>query len=267
MIDRYIHGEVSRVAPEAPVPVLKVSRVEERAGAAANVLANVKAMRVAAKGDFGFGHKPIIKTRLVYRNQYIARFDEDHSQYPLHELDLEGVKVVIFVDYGKGSLQNVQSLIQQAKKAGCIVLVDPKGYDYEKYRGADVVKPNLDEMRVMIGGWADEDDLEAKVRGLMNESGIKSVLLTRASAGMSLYLREAYGWKHTYHRPSVAEQVVDVSGAGEAAIAALGVGLHEGYSLKESMVFANRAAGKACGKFGTSVVTRDEVFGSVSRHV
>jgi rfaE bifunctional protein kinase chain/domain len=170
---------------------------------------------------------------------------------PIKSLKSESlhVSVVIFVDYGKGTLANVQKLINQAKDAGCTVLVDPKGYDYSKYRGADVIKPNLDEMKVMVGGWKDEADLAVKVEKIRKDADIGAVLLTRASDGMTLYTQS--GAKHF---PAEAKEVVDVTGAGETAIAALGVGLHRGLSLEDSVALANKAAGIKVGMFGPTAV-------------
>jgi D-glycero-beta-D-manno-heptose-7-phosphate kinase len=254
MLDRWQFGEVTRISPEAPCPVISIKREETRDGAAANVAANVRSLGVPCRTEYGDQENDIVKTRLMARGQQIMRVDNDYPQKPIMSLDLTSVRIVIFVDYGKGTLDYVGSLIKDAKAAGCTVLVDPKGYDYERYRGADVIKPNLDEMKVMVGGWKDEFDLREKAQALCRTAGISALLLTRAADGMSLY-RESSA---TY-MPSVAEQVVDVAGAGESAIAALGVGLHRGYSIEQATVFANTAAGIAVGKFGPSVVTQEEI--------
>jgi rfaE bifunctional protein kinase chain/domain len=170
---------------------------------------------------------------------------------------------VIFVDYGKGALANVQDLIQESQRAGCMVLVDPKGYDYERYIGADVIKPNLDEMLVMVGGWKDEFDLAEKAQKIRKEASIGAILLTRASGGMTLYDDRGF-----FNVPAVAKEVIDVTGAGETAIAALGVGLHQGLPLEDAVELANRAAGIAVGKFGPYAVSKEEIeASSLSRHV
>lgn len=264
MLDRYWFGEVTRISPEAPVPIFSVLMKEERDGAALNVENNVRAMGVECRCFFGWQGQVIEKVRLIAKGQQVYRVDFDYPQNPIEQLALDGIKTVIFVDYGKGSLAHVQKLIQQAKSADCLVLVDPKGYDYEKYRGADVVKPNLDEMRAMVGGWKDEDELSWKAQTILTKAGIGALLLTRAAEGMSLYTKD-----RARHFPAVAKDVVDVTGAGETAIAALGVGLHRGLSLEDACVLANKAAGIKVGRFGPSVVTKEEVFedSSGSRHV
>lgn len=263
MLDEYWYGEVTRISPEAPVPVLSVSRVETREGAASNVANNCRALGASVRAVFGGGER-IRKIRAVSRNQQMVRLDFDYPQRPIQTLDLTVVKLVIFVDYGKGSLRDVRELIIKAKEAGATVLVDPKGYDYEKYRGADLVKPNLDEMKVMLGGWESEDDLASKAQKMRRETDIGAILLTRASDGMSLYYDRG-----SAHIQAEARGLVDVSGAGETAIAALGVALVEGHSLEKAVGYANKAAGIAVGRFGTTVVRREEVFENSSspRHV
>jgi D-glycero-beta-D-manno-heptose-7-phosphate kinase len=249
MRDVYWHGEVTRISPEAPVPVISVKREEEREGAAANVAANVRAMGVICLEDFGCQRKDVTKIRLVVKGRQEYRVDFDHPQTPVENLDFAGVKVVIFVDYGKGALANVQTLIQRAKSEGKTVLVDPKGYDYTKYAGADVLKPNIDEMRVMLGGWKDEEDLDRKANNLLLFADVGAILLTRAADGMSLYTRN-----RVTHIPAEAKEVIDVTGAGETAIAALGVGLHRGLSLEDASLLANKAAGIKVGMFGPCAV-------------
>ena len=254
MRDVYWHGEVTRISPEAPVPVISVKRVEEREGAAANVAANVRAMGVPCFGYFGES-KRVEKIRLVVKGRQEYRVDFDHQQESLVGLpDTTIPPIVIFVDYGKGTLSNVQDLIREAKEAGSTVLVDPKGYDHSKYRGADVIKPNLDEMKVMVGGWKDEADLATKVEKIRRDADIGAVLLTRASDGMTIYTQS--GAKHF---PAEGDEAVDVTGAGETAIAALGVGLHRGLSLEDSVRMANIAAGIKVRKFGPSVVSKEEI--------
>jgi rfaE bifunctional protein kinase chain/domain len=245
MLDVYWHGEVTRISPEAPVPIFSVKTVEERNGAAVNVVSNVDAMGVECSWRYGNRYKTIEKIRAISKGQHVFRLDFDHPQEAVKSLDFRGVEILILVDYGKGTLDNAQSLIKKAKKAGLKVLVDPKGYDYEKYRGADVIKPNLDEMKVMVGGWKDEADLAVKVEKIRKDADIGAVLLTRASDGMTLYTQN--GAKHF---PAEAKEVVDVTGAGETAIAALGVGLHRGLSLEDSVALANKAAGIKVGMFG-----------------
>ena len=257
--DRYWFGDVERISPEAPVPVVKMLRTEERAGAAENVAKNIEALGGECETLFSDSER-IVKLRVIGKQQQVCRVDFDHPQKPVSKsLYLEKLKncgVVLFSDYGKGALSEVGELIWLAKQAGKTVLVDPKGYDYMKYSGADVVKPNLDEMKSMVGGWKSEEDLEEKASEIRRKAEIGAILLTRAAGGMSIYSKEAS------HIPSFAREIFDVTGAGDTAIAALAVFMAEGSSLNESAALANKAAGLACGKFGTSVVTRLELWQS-----
>lgn len=257
MTDRYHFGDVARISPEAPVAVLKVERTEERAGAAANVALNIEAMGVAVERVFSPTTAPVLKVRAIGRNQQMLRLDFDAPQAPIEHLPKTKARTVVFSDYAKGALANIERLIAEANDFGMNVLVDPKGYDYTRYRWAFVVKPNLDEMRVVLGGWKDEADLEKKAHRLRIDYRINAVLLTRAAAGMTLYDSDG-----THHIPAHAQEVYDVTGAGDTAIAALAVALHRGKSLFEAADLANKAAGIAVGHFGTAVVTEKEVFGA-----
>ena len=255
MKDLWWFGDITRISPEAPVPVLTIKAVKEQDGAAANVVKSVRNLGVECRGQYGDQVNEVTKIRLLAKNQHVLRADFDHPQSPIEKLDLVGCEVVILVDYGKGALSKVSELIRQAKSAGVKVLVDPKGYDYEKYRGADVIKPNLDEMKVMVGGWKDEADLSRKAKNLCKKAEIKALLLTRAADGMSLYTEETES-----HFSAVAEKVVDVTGAGEVAISTLGVAMHEGFSVESAAYLANKAAGISVGRFGQANVMRAEVF-------
>lgn len=261
MVDRYWHGEVSRISPEAPVPVVKVVREEEREGGAANVANNVQAMGVTCRRLFSPSVEKVVKTRVIGRNQQMVRVDFDLPQDPVEYLSFDvaqyGCEIVVFSDYGKGALKEVSTLINMAKGAGKTVLVDPKGYDYTRYAGADLVKPNLDEMKELVGGWGSEEELKRKAHRLCGDSDIGAILLTRAAAGMTLYKD---GWE--VHIPAVAQEVYDVSGAGDTAIAAFAVGLSRELNYADAAEAANRAAGVAVGRFGTAVVTEGEVFGT-----
>lgn len=257
VLDRYWFGDVQRISPEAPVPVVRMLRTEERPGAAENVARNIVSLGGECEALFSPSER-IVKLRVIASQQQVCRVDFDHPQEPVSTDRflslLENCGLVVFSDYGKGALKEVARLIWLAKQSGRTVLVDPKGYDYEKYSGADVVKPNLDEMRTMVGGWKSESDLEEKAKTILKKSGIGAILLTRASEGMSIYTKGA-----THHIPASVREVYDVTGAGDTAIAALAVFMSEGKSLEESCVLANKASGIACGKFGTSTVRRDEL--------
>lgn len=257
MVDEYWYGDVSRISPEAPVPVISVTNTERREGAAANVANNVRAMGARCVTDYGASDLKVLKIRAIGRSQQMLRLDFDNPQEPISKTVRFGSgDIVIFSDYGKGALANVQCLILRAKIAGCTVLVDPKGYDYERYRYADVVKPNLNEMRVMVGGWKDEADLVCKAQQLRRKADIRALLLTRASEGMTLFTDSG-----STHIASAAREVYDVTGAGDTSIAALAVALSRGHDLHTSCRYANKAAGIVVGKFGTAVATEEEVFG------
>lgn len=258
MVDRYWFGEVRRISPEAPVPVVRMGKVEERAGAAANVAANCEAMGAQVTRLFS-PSDPVVKIRVIGKSQQVVRVDFDTPQLPVDPTQFKDLaskaSIVLFSDYGKGALTNIADLITIAKEEGAKVLIDPKGHDYARYLGADLVKPNLDEMREMVGGWGSETELEAKAAKLRQDSHVSAILLTRAADGMTLFTDSGQT-----HIESTAHEVFDVSGAGDTAIAALSVGLEMGLSLETASRYANKAAGIAVGKFGTAVVSKHEVF-------
>lgn len=258
MIDRYIWADVTRISPEAPVPVAKVIREEERQGGAANVLQNVAAMGAEAIGMFSASEDQVRKIRVVGKNQQMLRLDYDSPQQPIRGwMDIgTPYDVVIFSDYGKGALANVQDLIERARQDGATVLVDPKGHDYTRYRNAHLVKPNTDEMKELVGGWSTEEQLAEKVQKFRQDAHVGAILLTRAAAGMTLFTDGG-----ATHIPAAAKEVYDVSGAGDTAIAAFAVALTRGCSYIEAAHYANKAAGIVVGRFGTAVATKEEVFG------
>jgi rfaE bifunctional protein kinase chain/domain len=290
MLDRYWFGDVSRISPEAPVPVLKVSKVEERPGGAANVARNIAALGAQATllsvvgadeagdclqrlltGQGGVNtllHRDdtistTIKLRAVARQQQLLRIDFETP--PSHEVlnakladfraKLPEADVVILSDYGKGGLAHIAEMIRLARAAGKPVLVDPKGDDYARYRGATLLTPNRSEFREVAGSWKSEEDLTARAQSLRKELELDALLVTRSEEGMSLY--RAGG---ALHEPTQTREVFDVSGAGDTVIATLAVMLASGADLPEAMRIANRAAGIVVGKLGTAVVSRDEIL-------
>ena len=285
--DTYWFGDVTRISPEAPVPVVRVEREETRPGAAANVARNARAMGaevtlccVLGRDEGGERVREIVqrdgihdaivtwgktirKLRVIGRQQQVVRVDFDEPVdaearmflQQTFSLALADAEIVVFSDYGKGALDNISALILEATRAAKIVLVDPKGCDYHKYSGAHLVKPNADEMRAMVGGWTSEAQLESKVARLRAETRLSTILLTRASVGMSLYTNDG-----VTHFSANAREVFDVTGAGDTAIAALAVGLGRGLTLTDAVGYANKAAGIAVGRFGTAVVNEQEVF-------
>ena len=262
MHDIYYRGVVTRISPEASVPVLLVKSVESRQGAAGNVAANIEAMGVEVERIYGRSPERIQKIRLLSRTQQIARVDFDHPQEPIpgdatYAEALSRCKIVVFSDYGKGSLANIEGLIGLANTIGRVTLVDPKGYDYAKYKGATLIKPNRDEMRELVGGWASQDELDLKARQFLVQSKVQSILLTQAEDGMTLYTRS-----ETHHAPAENKAPVDVSGAGEAALAAYAAALAKGYLPVECLRYASKASGLACSMQGTVVCSEEEVFGT-----
>ena len=255
MVDRYYFGEVTRISPEAPVPVAKILTTEERPGGAANVLANVVALGCEnASGVFSpsYQTKPVLKCRIIGMNQQLLRMDMDHEQEAIQPAAWIEAKVTIFSDYGKGSLSQIEALIRQTDS---IMIVDPRGFDYRRYKGTHIIKPNIFEMKELVGGWATEAQLEEKAQNLREELQLEAILLTRGAGGMTLFDDEG-----VYRVQSEAHEVYDVSGAGDTAIAAFAVALVRNHTLRQATFYANKAAGIVVGHFGTAVATEKEVF-------
>jgi rfaE bifunctional protein kinase chain/domain len=288
MLDRYWFGDVERISPEAPVPVVKIARVEERPGGAANVARNIAALGARAsllsvtgadepgatlerllavdRIKTSFHCDPdlatTVKLRVIGRRQQLLRIDFETQ--PSHELlatklaDYDGLlgaaDIVILSDYGKGGLAHIATMIERAAAAGTPVLVDPKGDDWARYRGATVITPNRDELRQVVGRWRDEAELEANAQALRDELLLTALLVTRSEEGMSLYTAEG-----AEHIPAVAREVYDVSGAGDTVIATLGTLMGAGADLSTAVHIANEAAGLVVGKFGTAVPFPNEL--------
>jgi rfaE bifunctional protein kinase chain/domain len=288
MLDRYWHGVVDRISPEAPVPVVRMEREEDRLGGAGNVAFNVRALGAQATlltvtGDDAAGDAlrrlllrsgvepllmadadmaTIVKLRVIGRAQQLLRIDVEQPPAPaalsrlaasfaeqVHQHD-----VVVFSDYNKGALSLIDQLIPRARAAGKPVLVDPKGHDYRRYAGASLITPNRSELAQVVGAWRDEEDLARRVQSLRAESNVGAVLLTRSEEGMTLY-----GAGDAQHEPARAREVFDVTGAGDTVIATLAVMLASGLPLSAAMPLANKAGGQVVGKFGTAAVTYEEL--------
>ena len=288
MLDRYWFGEVSRISPEAPVPVVKVERSEERPGGAANVARNARALgaRVALLSvvgtdeagrslerllessgiDCSLHEDPeldtTVKLRVIGRQQQLLRVD--FETWPNHEVlqakltefesRVADCDAVILSDYGKGGLAHISAMIRLARAAGRIVLVDPKGEDYSRYAGATLLTPNRSELRQVVGRWKDEADLERRAQDLRERLSLDALLVTRSEEGMTLFGRAGAA-----HEPTAAREVFDVSGAGDTVIATLAVMLASGVDMVDAMRIANRAAGIVVGKLGTAVASIDEL--------
>lgn len=289
MLDRYWFGEVSRISPEAPVPVVRVNRIEERPGGAANVARNVAALGASVHllsvvgqdetarslarllQEENVAHQLIpdpnldttVKLRVIGRQQQLLRIDFENApassaleaKFADYQARLQHCDVVILSDYAKGALMQVQRMIEAAHSAGVTVLVDPKGDDYEKYRGASVLTPNRSEFRQVVGTWQDDADFLRRGQALRARLDLGALLVTRSEEGMTLFSDS-----RVKHVPTVAREVFDVSGAGDSVIAALAVTLGAGADLEEAVEWANKAAGIVVGKLGTAVVTPAELF-------
>jgi rfaE bifunctional protein kinase chain/domain len=289
MLDRYWHGAVERISPEAPVPVVKVSREEERIGAAANVAYNISTLGAQASflgvvGDDEPGNRleallretgirahlkrdpglrTTVKLRVIGRQQQLLRMDfenePDHEVLALQneafrELMLEQ-QAILFSDYGKGGLAHIPAMIESARAANKPVLVDPKGSDYTRYRGATVITPNRAELQDVVGRWNSEDDLRTRAQNLRASLDLQALLVTRSEEGMTLY--DGQGELHV---KAQAREVFDVTGAGDTVIATLAAMVAAGLNLRDALPIANRAGGIVVGKFGTATVSYEELF-------
>ena len=288
MLDRYWFGDVERISPEAPVPVVKIARSEERPGGAANVARNVAALGAqamllsctgrdepaetltrlldTARIRTSFLRDPAltttVKLRVVGRQQQLLRIDFETT--PSHELLasnlaefdtlLADANALVLSDYGKGGLAHIVTMIERARAAGKPVLVDPKGDEWERYRGATVITPNQSEFRQVAGRPRDEADLARRAHAMRRDLDFGAVLITRSEEGMSLYSDAG-----TLSIPAQAREVFDVSGAGDTVIATLGALLAAGAPLPDAMAIANEAAGVVVGKLGTAVAEPAEL--------
>ncbi|OZI74267.1 D-glycero-beta-D-manno-heptose-7-phosphate kinase [Bordetella genomosp. 12] len=290
MLDRYWFGEVERISPEAPVPVVRVARREDRLGGAANVARNIAALgahatligvvgadeagdRIAALAaeagvrtdlvaDAG-GHTTL-KMRVLGRQQQLLRvdFEEAPAAGTLDGVDhalareLSACDVLVLSDYAKGALTRVQAMIAQARARNIPVLVDPKGDDYSLYRGATLVTPNRSEMQQAVGRWSNESQLTDRAQALRAELDLEALLVTRSEQGMTLFTQDG-----REHVDAQAHEVFDVSGAGDTVLATLAVMRAAGLPWVDAMRWANRAGGIVVGKLGTSIVTGAELAG------
>lgn len=298
MLDRYWFGDVDRISPEAPVPVVRVQQVDERLGGAANVARNIAALGaapvlmgvvgsdeagsrvhelIAAAGirDQVFDDaqaKTTVKLRVIGRQQQLLR--ADFESVPDHEVLLEKrdqfnallpeVQAVVLSDYGKGGLLHIQEMIAAAKSRGVMTLVDPKGDEYSRYAGATMLTPNRSEFTQVVGRWKTEAEMTEKAHRLRQDLGLAHLLVTRSDEGMSLYTEEQ-GRPKEIHVAAQAREVFDVSGAGDTVIATLAVTLAAGAPVVQAIELANRAGGIVVGKLGTATVTAEELFSEGSR--
>ncbi len=289
MLDRYWHGDTSRISPEAPVPVVRVEEAEERPGGAGNVALNISALggKAAVLGLTGddeaasalerrltqagvhclfervAGTATITKLRVMSRHQQLIRLDFEDG-FPGHDPAgllarfkgaLAGRRAIVLSDYGKGTLRAVQGLIEAARAAAIPVLVDPKGTDFERYRGADLITPNQHELEAVVGRCGSDAELVERGSRLRDALDLKALLVTRSEKGMTLL--EA--GRPPLHLPTKAREVFDVTGAGDTVISTLAAALAAGLALSEATALANVAAGVVVGKLGTASVTVPEL--------
>ncbi|QDL55253.1 D-glycero-beta-D-manno-heptose-7-phosphate kinase [Rhodoferax aquaticus] len=289
MLDRYWYGAVDRISPEAPVPVVRITREEERCGGAANVAFNVATLGAQASlltvvGDDEASHKleelvaktglrthfgrdtalkTTVKLRVIGRQQQLLRLDFENTpksevlatQTATFEHLLPQHDAILFSDYGKGGLAHVSDMIERARQLQKPILIDPKGSDYSRYQYATAITPNRAELQQVIGGWNSEEDLRTKAHQLRTQLHVDAVLLTRSEEGMTLF--DAQGEMHV---TAQAREVFDVTGAGDTVIATMAALVGAGLPLRDAVPLANRAGGLVVGKFGTATVSYEELF-------
>jgi D-beta-D-heptose 7-phosphate kinase/D-beta-D-heptose 1-phosphate adenosyltransferase len=289
MLDRYWYGLTSRISPEAPVPIVHVANRDDRPGGAGNVAVNAASLgaTVTLLGLIGNDEAAttlqslltnqgihchlkripniatITKLRIISRHQQLIRLDfEDgftpsHSEVllPTYESTLQGKPVVILSDYGKGTVPEPRRLITLGREAKVPVLIDPKSADFSRYYGASIITPNLAEFEAVVGSCPDEPTLVKKGERLRQELALEALLITRGEQGMTLLQKEC----PPLHLPTKAQEVFDVTGAGDTVISVLATALAAGSTLKEATILANLAAGIVVGKLGTASVTLDEL--------
>ena len=293
MLDRYVSGSVERVSPEAPVPVLKPIKEEIRLGGAANVALNLSSLgsKVSLIGISGKDSSSaqilkllkenkikselvksslptITKLRLLSSKQQLLRVDneeeftkDDWSSAKRRfdkSISLKGNNLLIISDYGKGTLQDIPAIIRKAKKLKKTVLVDPKGDNFSKYKGADVITPNFSEFTGEVGPVKNEREITTKAKLLIKSLNLGALLVTRGSDGMTLFNKEK-GKVVRSDFPTQAKEVFDVSGAGDTVIASLAAALSAGFDMSSAVKLANVAAGIVVGKSGTATASLSEI--------
>lgn len=294
MLDRYWYGPTSRISPEAPVPVVKIDNNEDRPGGAANVALNIaslggkvslsgvtgndeaaqaldtslSAMNVACKFSRNDSIPTITKLRVLSRNQQLLRLDFEESLANIDKSDLlsqveqnlDKHDLLLLSDYDKGTLSDVQQLINLARNKNIPVLIDPKGSDFSKYRGATLITPNLSEFEAVVGHCADETELVEKGQALLAKLDLEALLVTRSENGMTLIRAN----EPELHLPTDAKEVYDVTGAGDTVIATLALSIAADATFSEASALANIAAGVVVGKLGTSTVSEVEIAQAIS---
>ncbi len=294
MLDRYWFGDVNRISPEAPVPVISIKVREERPGGAANVASNITTLGarcslLSVVGDDEAGkcltdlledsgieailHRDshastTVKLRMVSKNQQLLR--ADFERQPRHEIlaqclqdfhrILNGVDAVVISDYAKGGLLHIKEMISAARSASVPILIDPKGSDFSRYSGATMITPNLNEFQSVVGDVEDDLSLEKKALQLTSELDVDYLLITRSNKGMSLASRRG----NVIHSPARAKEVYDVSGAGDTVISTMALCHAAGLGDVDKLTVANAAAGIVIGKLGTATVSAPELHAALN---
>ena len=295
MLDRYWFGEVNRISPEAPVPVLAITDSDERAGGAANVACNISALGAACdlisvvgnddasrslerlladKGvtaDFTRDDKHVttVKLRLLSRNQQLLRADfeqQPNDVFIVEAMDrfknhLATADIVLLSDYGKGVLRDIDQMIAAAKERGIKVLIDPKGRDFSRYRGASLITPNRHEFEDIVGPCTSLDDMAVKAAELLKIVEVEYLLVTLSDKGMALFNKDGL----VFHQPARAREVFDVSGAGDTVIGTIAAMLATGAEYREAVHVANAAAAIVVGKLGVATVSIDEIEDEIGK--
>ncbi len=287
MLDRYFYGDVSRISPEAPVPIVNVKREEQLPGGAANVAVNLSSLGASASltgivGDDNDGQQlltqltsidvnccfhsagdTIVKTRVMGGQQQLLRMDFEETfsskEWPqvwsAAQSFLPDAKVIVLSDYNKGTLSNCQKVIRYGMERDIPVIVDPKGTDFSKYTCADLLTPNLSEFLAVVGPVETESEMEEKAQRLISKLNIKALLVTRSEKGMTLFR----SGKDAFHLPAITKEVADVTGAGDTVIATIAASLAAGMDLEMSVTLSNIAASIVVGKVGTTAITAPEL--------
>jgi len=296
MLDSFYHGKASRISPEAPVPIVNVERLEDLPGGAANVAMNIASLgatcriggitgqdraanilkqRLNSVGVECAFHQTtendtIVKQRVISNNQQLLRLDfeqrfatdEWQSMIALIKPMMTETSVMVLSDYNKGTLADPQHWIALAKQHNVQVLVDPKGSDFSKYKGADLITPNMTEFETVVGQVESEADLIQKAQGLIEQLDIKALLITRSEHGMTLIRHD----QPEFHLPAIAKEVSDVTGAGDTVISTIASVLAAGESLEKAVTLANVAASIVVSKLGTATVSGPELQVEYQRH-
>jgi D-beta-D-heptose 7-phosphate kinase/D-beta-D-heptose 1-phosphate adenosyltransferase len=288
MLDRYFYGDVTRISPEAPVPIVNIKREEQLPGGAANVAVNLSSLGVSASlagvvGNDKDGdqlltqlqsidvncqfhrseNNTIVKTRVMGGQQQLLRMDfekllssaEWPSTWQCAERCLVDAKVLVLSDYDKGTLSNCQKAIRYGMDKQIPVIVDPKGTEFSKYTCADLLTPNLSEFLAVVGPVNSEAEMEAKAQKLISKLNIGALLITRSEKGMTLF-RPGHD---AFHLPAITKEVTDVTGAGDTVIATIAASLAAGTDLEAAVTLSNIAASIVVGKVGTTAITAPEL--------